>query len=183
MPKPREIGALQSSTPSAAKSGPEGVLVTTRIDPPHQIAAAEPAPIDEPLSFDLAEVSQAIPVTAPSSVPSWAAPPNPLALPPAQTFEQIQSHAAQLATQLGKQQASLDHREAEVNARAAAVENQVRAGRLWLLEKLAEIEELKADGAANTVAPTADAEHDPDAVPADAFVPADPFTFGGPGMS
>ncbi len=57
----------------------------------------------------------------------------------------MQNQAAQLAAQLGKQQATLDHREAELNARAAAVENQVRAARLWLAEKLDLLAHHKGD--------------------------------------
>jgi hypothetical protein len=129
----------------------EGALVTTRIDPPHQIGAAEPevpAAGATPIAAHSAEVRRAaanVAAVSPETVQSPAAEPDAAAVPLALTFEQVQGQAAQLAALLGKQQATLDHREAEVNARAAAVENQVRTARLWLVEKLDELAERTAE--------------------------------------
>ena len=50
-------------------------------------------------------------------------------------LQQVRSQAAQLAVHLQRQQASVDHREAELNARLAAMENQIRTARLWLNER------------------------------------------------
>ena len=80
-----------------------------------------------------------------STAQQTASQPPSFGLPLAESFEQMQSQAAQLAAQLRKQQATIDHREAEVNARAAAVESQVRTARLWLLEKLEELAQRKAE--------------------------------------
>ena len=55
------------------------------------------------------------------------------------------AQAAQLATHLQKQQASIDHRESELNARNAAIENQVRGARLWLSERHTELSQRQAE--------------------------------------
>jgi predicted nucleic acid-binding Zn-ribbon protein len=47
--------------------------------------------------------------------------------------------ASQLASHLQRQQATIDHREAELNARVAAMENQIRAARLWLDERQSDL--------------------------------------------
>ncbi len=73
--------------------------------------------------------------------------------PPAQPSEsnvveivqQVRSQAAQLAAHLQRQQTAVDHREAELNARNAAIENQVRSARLWLAEQHADIAERQAE--------------------------------------
>ncbi len=61
------------------------------------------------------------------------------------TIQQMRQQAAQLAAHLQRQQSSVDHREAELNARLAAMENQVRGARLWLHEHHGEISQQKAD--------------------------------------
>jgi dTMP kinase len=65
--------------------------------------------------------------------------------PVAITAHQVRLQAAQLATQLQRQQAAVDHRESELNARSAAVENQIRSARLWLDERHAEMAAKKAE--------------------------------------
>lgn len=62
---------------------------------------------------------------------------------PVATAQQIRLQAVQLATYLQRRQASVDHREGEVNARVAAMENQIRSARLWLDERHAELADLK----------------------------------------
>jgi DNA repair exonuclease SbcCD ATPase subunit len=59
----------------------------------------------------------------------------------AEIVQQVRSQAAQLAAHLQRQQAAIDHREAELNARNAAFENQVRSARLWLNERQGELAE------------------------------------------
>jgi hypothetical protein len=60
--------------------------------------------------------------------------------PAAAFVEQVQTQAAQLAEHLQRQRDNLDRREAELNARSAAVDNQVRGARLWLEQREAETE-------------------------------------------
>ncbi len=60
--------------------------------------------------------------------------------PAAAFVEQVQTQAAQLAEHLQRQRDNLDRREAELNARSAAVDNQVRGARLWLDQREAEME-------------------------------------------
>lgn len=170
MSKKKQTGPARASAPlRPARAAGDGALMTTRIDPPHQIGAAEPDAATEPATtFDIVDAPRPESTAPPG--PAWqeaargqdgqpAADTMPLGL----TFEQVQNQAAQLAAQLSKQQASLDHREAEVNARAAAVESQVRTARLWLVEKLDELSQRAAEqGAAGPTAanePSADAAH------------------------
>ena len=65
--------------------------------------------------------------------------------PASNTPEQIRLQAAQLGALLEKQRSSVDHREAELNARHAAMENQVRAARLWLTEQHLDLTERRAE--------------------------------------
>jgi chromosome segregation ATPase len=58
---------------------------------------------------------------------------------PAATAAQVRLQASQLAAHLQRHQATIDHREAELNARVAAMENQIRAARLWLDERQGEL--------------------------------------------
>ncbi len=60
-------------------------------------------------------------------------------------LQQVRSQAAQLAVHLQRQQASVDHREAELNARLAAMENQIRTARLWLNERQSELAVRQAE--------------------------------------
>lgn len=53
----------------------------------------------------------------------------------ATTIKQVRTQAAQLATHLQRQQATVDHRESELNARLASMENEIRAARLWLNQR------------------------------------------------
>jgi hypothetical protein len=52
-----------------------------------------------------------------------------------QIVQQVRAQASQLAGHLRRQQAALDHREAELNARVGAMESQFRNARLWPAEK------------------------------------------------
>jgi fused signal recognition particle receptor len=53
--------------------------------------------------------------------------------------QHMRLQAEQLAAHLARQQTTIDHRESELNARVAAMENQVRSARLWLDERHAEL--------------------------------------------
>ena len=63
----------------------------------------------------------------------------------ATTVEQVRLQASQLAAHLQRQASTVDHREGELNARLAAMEDQVRAARLWLTEQNQELEARKAE--------------------------------------
>ena len=89
----------------------------TRIDVAHQAAPGE--------SFD------------------QAAQPQPIASPAEAAGQQIRTQAAQLAEHLRTRQKDLDHCEAELNARVAQFENDMGAARLWLSERMAELQERK----------------------------------------
>jgi hypothetical protein len=142
MSKKKQTGPPRASAPrTPARVVGEGALMTTRIDPPHQIAAAEPEP---PAPQAMPTAGDAAPRVA-STARQEPFQPTTFVMPLAQSFEQMQNQAAQLAAQLCKQQATLDHREAEVNARAASVESQVRTARLWLVEKLEELAQRTAE--------------------------------------
>jgi hypothetical protein len=95
---------------------PGAAAGTTRIDAPH--VSGEP-PAD----------SGAEPV-APANAASVSAP----------AAEPIQAQAAQLAGHLRARQKDLDHREAQLNARVAQLERDVRTARLWLGEREADLE-------------------------------------------
>ncbi len=61
------------------------------------------------------------------------------------TIQQVRAQAAQLAAHLQRQQATVDHREAELNARLAGMETEIRGARLWLNERHAELAQQKTD--------------------------------------
>ena len=63
---------------------------------------------------------------------------------------QIREQATQLARHLQSQQQNLDRREAELNAREAALENEVRSARLWLTSRQAELEDQAKELAAQS---------------------------------
>jgi chromosome segregation ATPase len=95
-----------------------------RVDPPHSVT-------DELIG---GVGSEAAPANG-SDAPAEAADAAQAAI----VLEQVRSQASQLATHLRKQQASIDHREAELNARFSAFDNQVRGARLWLTERQQDI--------------------------------------------
>jgi len=97
----------------------------SRVDPAHLPLREEPAP----------------PLAAPAAI----APAGEVEPPVTNTPEQIRLQAAQLGALLEKQRSSVDHREAELNARNAAIENQVRAARLWLTEQHLDLTERRAE--------------------------------------
>ncbi|HTM54390.1 MAG TPA: hypothetical protein VL175_10190 [Pirellulales bacterium] len=62
----------------------------------------------------------------------------------AAAIHQVRTQAAQLSVHLQRQQATIDHREAELNARLASMENEIRGARLWLNERHAELADKTA---------------------------------------
>ena len=62
------------------------------------------------------------------------------------------TQANQLAEHLRGRQKELDHREAELNARSAQLETDLRCARLWLSERIAELQERPAEPSAEQLA-------------------------------
>lgn len=102
------------------------------------VRASDAARADESLRIDSAHVAGSEPPIAENAQPP-AHQAAVLDSTPAATTEQVRLQAAQLASQLQRQQHEIDHRESELNARVAAMENQIRAARLWLEEQQAEL--------------------------------------------
>lgn len=101
-----------------------------RVDPAH-VTASQPAAA-EPNASGSAALEPASPVSAVEAATAI-------------TVQQVRSQAAQLAGHLQRQQAIVDHREAELNSRLAAMENQIRSARLWLNERQAELSQQTAE--------------------------------------
>ena len=105
------------------------VAVGTRIDAPHSREPAR-ADVHQPRrqAADAAVVAEALEVATAQPGAGEAA-------------EQLRTQAAQLAELLRARQKDLDHREAQLNAQAATLDRDERAARLWLSERMAELEE------------------------------------------
>ena len=107
----------------------------TRVDAAHTIrqlpAAESPEPrVQSPDPDHFAAAGQA---------------PIAVAAHPAEALtRQVQTQAAQLAAHLQDQQTDLDHRQAAVNARTAAAENQLRGAQIWLQERQQEVADQRA---------------------------------------
>ena len=101
-----------------------GPIGGTRVNPAH--LPPNTAPPDEAAPAIVEELPAQIPLAA-------------------TTVEQVRLQAVQLAAHLQRQASTVDHREGELNARLAAMEDQVRAARLWLAEENQELEAHKAD--------------------------------------
>jgi hypothetical protein len=82
-----------------------------------------------------------VPIRPPAAEPIAAAVGQPAEAAVATTIKQVRTQAAQLATHLQRQQAAVDHREAELNARLASMESEIRAARLWLNQRHDELAE------------------------------------------
>ncbi|HEY2894892.1 MAG TPA: hypothetical protein VGJ16_11785 [Pirellulales bacterium] len=102
-------------------------MATTRIDAAHTGPASSASPTRA--EFE--------PVAANGIAPSPAV--------EAAAIHQVRTQAAQLSVHLQRQQATIDHREAELNARLASMENEIRGARLWLNERHAEMAEKTAE--------------------------------------
>jgi len=114
---------MHRSEPTPAAEAALPARAETRIDPPHLVHTARDADIAPDPAGRLPAGS-----TATAAADVRLATPAGTA---AQFVQQVQTQAAQLAERLQLQQKELDQREAELNARLAAVENQVRSARLW----------------------------------------------------
>jgi chromosome segregation ATPase len=120
------VESQQTRESHVTASAPAPVLDSAmRVDPPH-VHSGDPG------------VSAAQPL---SEQPAVEHAPEPLT---SVTLDQLRTQAAQLAGHLQRHQSSLDHRESEMNSRMAALENQLRSGRLWLAERHEEIAERTA---------------------------------------
>ncbi len=137
MAKPKR----QTRTTGKVKSSPDEAPVTeavttTRVDPAHLLGERAPdAGVAEGAPADLAAAARAF--AEPVAAHANAGPSE--IMQAAQMIEQVRTQASQLSAHLRRQQASVDHREAELNSRQAAIDNQVRGARLWLAERQQEI--------------------------------------------
>jgi predicted protein tyrosine phosphatase len=118
---------------SAAFVAATRVPIEARIDPPHPMAAV-------PQSDGAGEASAAEEAELGDAGEAEAA------------AEQLRIQASQLAGHLRERQKELDHREAELNARSAELESDLRSARLWLSERIAELQERAAEPAAEKTA-------------------------------
>ena len=106
-----------------------------RIDPPHPVVAEPPLVVDESPDGDAglegeqpsAELIAAIAGQVPEA-----------------RREQLELQAAQLGDHLRERLREVDRREAHVNARAAQLEADLRANRIWLREREHEFQEREA---------------------------------------
>ena len=162
MSKPKKEAKRRSgTTPGGAAASKPKSLRTKRIDPAHEPAAvpdpapkepvaaklpAEPAdqapvpPVDQPMAVAPAEG----PAGRQASAESGSAAMEPPAAPNAEVDaaqQRVRVQAEQLASHLRRRQKELDHREAQVNARLAAIDRDMRTARLWLAEREAEFTE------------------------------------------
>ncbi|MEQ8788213.1 MAG: hypothetical protein RIC55_18030 [Pirellulaceae bacterium] len=136
--RPDRAGQQPLSTANSAER-----LAERRLDGPHRIGTedeATDAPAGEAPAVDrVNEVDEPTQVKEtsppePAARQSDAAIDTPADSGPA--AESIRLHAEQLAEHLRNKQRELDRREAETNARIAQLENELRASRLWLREKV-----------------------------------------------
>ncbi len=98
---------------SQSQEPPAGARVT-RIDPAHPIRSKEP--------LELGAGPRELALIAAGDMASH-------------TGEQIRTQAGQLAGHLRAKQKQIDHREAQLNARIAQLEREVRTSRLWCAER------------------------------------------------
>lgn len=121
---------------------PQGEIkaVETRIDVAHPVVdQAEALPVEAEergegpgVKGEGADQAEAIAVAADE---------KPVADPAEAVARQVRTQAAQLAEHLRARQKELDHREAALNARAAQLDRDARVARLWLNERMAELED------------------------------------------
>src|SRR6187399_1101986 len=109
---------MTASTQSAEASR----LSMIRVDAAHRVKSAPPSEEDLPESADLSECMESI-----------------------DAAEQIRIHAGQLARHLQDRRREVDHRETQLNARLAQLENDTRNSRLLLHERTDEFTRREAD--------------------------------------
>ncbi len=111
---------------------------TARIDPPHRVGEAQVPQIATPPRQDNVEPQPAV-VNEESSIAELEDRDAREGLSP----ERIRRHARQIAAFLRRRQEQLDHREAQLNAQSAQLENDIRVLRLLWNERHAEWEEKR----------------------------------------
>jgi len=133
------------------EDSPPAPPTNTRVDAPHVVGAGQSP---SPTAAEPADRATATPTLAAleSREQAAGAPLNPQppgaadsgeGQSPVAIVQQVRNQAAQLAQHLKRQQASLDHREAEINARASAMETHLRNARLWLDEQQKGLDEQR----------------------------------------
>src|SRR5688500_15800765 len=106
-----------------------------RIDGPHPTVAEPPLVVDESPDGEAAlEIEQPSPEVIAAIVGQS----------PEIRLEQVELQAAQLGDHLRDRLREVDRREAQVNARAAQLEADLRANRIWLREREHEFQEREA---------------------------------------
>ena len=122
-----------------------GLTTETRIDEPHPLAANDAvpvAPVEPEAKAALVEKPVEKPVDKPVALSEGEfRRTETVPLPDEAMARILRTQASQLAEHLRARQKELDHREAEINSRAAQLERDARAARLWLDERTAELEE------------------------------------------
>lgn len=113
-----DVDPTAEPKPTGAK--PRRGKAATRVDAAHRVSPDVGENI-VPMRSEIAEPAVAAVATEETSVVT--------------TIKQVRTQAAQLATHLQRQQATVDHRESELNARLASMENEIRAARLWLNQR------------------------------------------------
>jgi len=110
-----------------------------RVDPPHEVCKAPqpPEPQVEESNPNLAGPAAGGDVAASQLPDSCDA-----------VAQRLRTQAAQLAAHLGARQQELDHREGELNARAAELDRDLRTARLWLAEREADLNGRDEEAAA-----------------------------------
>ena len=122
----------QQDWPEGVEASAAALPLNTRVDAPH--VGSETAESDP--SVGEANLEEFLSVRGAESVAVLEG--------ATQFVQQVRAQAAQLAEHLRRQQAALDHREAELNARNGALEAQVRQARMWHTEQQHQFGELRA---------------------------------------
>ena len=128
------------------EDAPSLSAANTRVNAPHVAASTETAGAapSRGAGFDEAGIEVVATMATPDS--QQADGPRPEQLAAATVLvQQVRAQAGQLAAHLRRQQAAIDHREAEVNARIGAMDRDLRAARLWLSEQRQAIDAERAE--------------------------------------
>jgi hypothetical protein len=123
--------------PQSAAAQPVA-FVDTRIDAAHRMRTEAGRQPDEPPLAPLSGPPEGEPWTEQNRAAATDANDEPLG-------ESLHRQARQLQQLLDRRQQELDRRQAFVNAHSAELENQVRAARLWLLERQAELDQRESE--------------------------------------
>jgi len=129
-------GVTSQVQTSLAASG-----TTARIDPPHLVGQSKTPQSKLPPDTEDKDHPQLVGQDEAPAIEDVAAEETHSGRP--LSPERIRRHARQLATVLRRRQEQLDHREAQLNARAAQIENDLRVLRLLWNERHAEWEEKR----------------------------------------